>query len=33
MAQEVCVTDRPPLREVVPGRFSACHFAEEVINA
>jgi oligopeptide transport system ATP-binding protein len=33
MAQPVCVTDRPPLREVVPGRFSACHFAEEVINA
>ena len=23
----------PQLREVVPGRFSACHFAEEVINA
>jgi oligopeptide transport system ATP-binding protein len=33
MAQDVCRTDRPPLREVVPGRFSACHFAEEVINA
>ena len=33
MAQEVCRTDRPELREVVPGRFSACHFAEEVINA
>jgi len=33
MAQDVCRTDRPELREVVPGRFSACHFAEEVINA
>ncbi len=33
MAQDVCRADRPALREVVPGRFSACHFAEEVINA
>jgi oligopeptide transport system ATP-binding protein len=33
MAQDVCRTERPPLREVVPGRFSACHFAEEVIDA
>ncbi len=33
MAQDVCRTDRPALREVVPGRFSACHFAEEVIDA
>jgi oligopeptide transport system ATP-binding protein len=33
MAQDICRTERPPLREVVPGRFSACHFAEEVINA
>ena len=33
MAQDVCRTDRPELREVVPGRFAACHFAEEVINA
>ncbi len=33
MAQDVCRKDRPELREVVPGRFSACHFAEEVINA
>jgi oligopeptide transport system ATP-binding protein len=31
-AQEVCRVDRPPLREVVPGRESACHFAEEVLN-
>jgi oligopeptide transport system ATP-binding protein len=33
MAQDICRTERPPLREVVPGRLSACHFAEEVINA
>ncbi len=32
-AEDICRTDRPELREVVPGRFSACHFAEEVINA
>jgi oligopeptide/dipeptide ABC transporter ATP-binding protein len=30
MAQPVCATDEPPLREVVPGHWSACHFAEEV---
>ena len=33
MAQGVCRTDLPPLREIRPGRFSACHFAEEVIDA
>ena len=33
MAQDICRRDRPELREVVPGRFSACHFAEEVIDA
>ena len=32
-AEDVCRRDRPELREVVPGRFAACHFAEEVINA
>ena len=31
-AQDICRTDRPALREVVPGRESACHFAEEVLN-
>ena len=31
-AQDVCRQDRPPLREVAPGRESACHFAEEVLN-
>ncbi|MGG5260036.1 ABC transporter ATP-binding protein [Phycicoccus avicenniae] len=33
MARDVCRTDRPELREVAPGRFSACHFAEEVVDA
>ena len=32
MAQEICAQERPPLREGVPGRFSACHFAEEVLD-
>ncbi|TDC54645.1 ABC transporter ATP-binding protein [Jiangella ureilytica] len=30
MAQDRCRTDVPVLREVEPGRFSACHFAERV---
>jgi oligopeptide transport system ATP-binding protein len=30
--QDVCREDRPPLREVAPGRESACHFAEEVLH-
>ena len=29
MAQEVC-KEEPPLREIMPNHFSACHFAEEV---
>lgn len=29
-AQAVCKTDVPPLREILPGHRSACHFAEEV---
>ncbi|MEO5608892.1 MAG: ABC transporter ATP-binding protein [Ornithinibacter sp.] len=34
MAQDVCrVEPRPELREIAPGRFSACHFAEEVLHA
>ena len=34
MAQDICrVEPRPELREIAPGRFSACHFAEEVLNA
>jgi len=31
-AQDICREDRPALLEVVPGRESACHFAEEVLN-
>ena len=31
-AQDVCREDRPALLEVAPGRESACHFAEEVLN-
>jgi peptide/nickel transport system ATP-binding protein/oligopeptide transport system ATP-binding protein len=28
LAQEVCARERPPLREVLPNHFAACHFAE-----
>jgi oligopeptide transport system ATP-binding protein len=31
-AQEVCRTVVPPLREILPAQFSACHFAEEVVS-
>jgi oligopeptide transport system ATP-binding protein len=31
-ATEHCVAERPPLLEVVPGRRSACHYAEEVLG-
>jgi oligopeptide transport system ATP-binding protein len=30
MAQPVCAQDVPLLREVAPGRWAACHFAEQV---
>jgi len=30
MAKEKCASEEPQLREVMPGHFSACHFAEEV---
>ena len=30
MAQPICSQDVPVLREVAPGHFSACHFAEQV---
>ena len=30
MAQPVCSVDDPPLREITPGHWSACHFAEVV---
>src|SRR4051812_18015275 len=29
--QQVCVDERPPLRQVGPHRASACHFAEDVM--
>ncbi|MCA0435323.1 MAG: ABC transporter ATP-binding protein [Austwickia sp.] len=32
-AQDVCRQDLPELREVAPGRRTACHFAEEVYGA
>ena len=32
LAQDICRTDLPPLREVVPGRWAACHFSEEVLR-
>lgn len=31
MAQAVCTTDDPALREVAPGHWSACHFAEQAL--
>ena len=30
MANAQCATEEPPLREIAPGHFSACHFAEQV---
>jgi oligopeptide transport system ATP-binding protein len=30
MAQPVCSVEDPPLREITPGHWSACHFAENV---
>ena len=30
MAQPICSQDVPLLREIAPGHFSACHFAEQV---
>ena len=32
LARQQCTEQEPELREVAPGRFSACHFAEEVIT-
>jgi peptide/nickel transport system ATP-binding protein len=29
-AKDVCKHDAPPLREVQPGHFAACHFADEL---
>ena len=33
LARDICSAERPELREVVPGRFAACHFSEEVLGA
>ena len=30
MAREICSKEEPPLREIAPAHWSACHFAEEV---
>ncbi len=27
-AQDICRVEKPPLREIAPGHFAACHFAE-----
>jgi oligopeptide transport system ATP-binding protein len=32
LARDVCSQEPPALREVAPGRRSACHFAEEVLG-
>jgi peptide/nickel transport system ATP-binding protein len=29
-AQERCSQEEPPLREVMPGHYAACHFSEEL---
>ena len=33
MVQDRCRVEEPPLREITPGHFSACHFAESLLNA
>jgi hypothetical protein len=32
MAQAICRTEEPALREVAPGHWSACHFAEQAVE-
>jgi peptide/nickel transport system ATP-binding protein len=32
LAKEICAREAPPLREVRPGHFSACHFAEQLAD-
>jgi peptide/nickel transport system ATP-binding protein len=29
-ARERCRVEEPPLREIAPGHFAACHFAEDL---
>jgi oligopeptide/dipeptide ABC transporter ATP-binding protein len=31
MAEAICAEQEPPLREIAPGHWSACHFAERVV--
>ena len=31
MRRDICLRERPHLREVAPGRMAACHFSEEVL--
>lgn len=31
LVQDICKTDEPALREIKPGHFSACHFAESLL--
>ena len=32
MAEPICALEEPPLREIAPGHWSACHFAERVTS-
>ncbi len=32
MAREICAKEEPLLREVSPGHWASCHFAEQVVN-
>jgi oligopeptide/dipeptide ABC transporter ATP-binding protein len=32
LAVERCATERPPVREVLPSRFAACHRAEDILT-
>lgn len=32
LVQDVCRSDEPALREITPGHFSACHFAEALLT-
>jgi oligopeptide/dipeptide ABC transporter ATP-binding protein len=33
IAQDNCRKDDPALREITPGHFSACHYAEKLLEA
>jgi oligopeptide/dipeptide ABC transporter ATP-binding protein len=32
IARPNCVVEEPPLREIRPGHFSACHYAEDLLK-